>query len=513
MNRSELASLLAANPPVSPSSSSPIMFQGRVQHPIASSPISPRGIFQSRVRNLHQEPSLGEDASPHHRRHSELEHVSTLRATHKRSHSAQPASQDTPDFRADEWEAWGQKSPKLLQPRRNSAESNVISLSRPQQEPGVPPLSSQPHPKLQPRPQVRNFKPLCTITDVDERPKTSRGPPLLEVSEERVEKSKEGELKEDEVRGEEDETPKDSPSTHQTSRTSKFIEGSMNERSFGIASSWLQRASIESGKPLPPTPATKHVTFSCTPAHESLEEHANELLTTKRKERRSLRRSISNFNFHGLSEKMKFFGGPSNDAASEAQGKMEAPKPEIGINILNERKRKADEEYAVQFGFKKQKFGTQPNPPAPSPNVGGNKRHSRTVDQNSHISRSSRRFGTAALANHGLPRKKSRRELESENAELRARLTQQGHQTPARSQNFIRGKAVMLSPGKKRGRLGEDVPPVPQIPGRGILKVLEDSKRNSMAPIMEQKGETSNGDGKKHAHIARQHFDWPDDVF
>ena len=71
----------------------------------------------------------------------------------------------------------------------------------------------------------------------------------------------------------------------------------------------------------------------------------------------------------------------------------------------------------------------------------------------------------------------------------------------------------MVSPGKKRGKLGEDVPPVPQLPARGILKVMEDSKKNSKASFAERKSETLNGDGKKNGHIARQHWEWPDDVF
>ena len=166
MNRSELAALLTANPPV-PASSSPLMFRDDMRSPITSSPNSPRLAFQSRVRQLNQQPSPPRsELRTHRRRHSQLEHVSSLRVTHKRSHSAQPAPQQTPNFWAEEWEAWGQRSPKSPQSRLTPTKTNVVV--------------SSPRPKIRPQSQSREqaplpaFTQLQSITDADNR--TPRGP-------------------------------------------------------------------------------------------------------------------------------------------------------------------------------------------------------------------------------------------------------------------------------------------------------------------------------------------------
>ncbi len=546
MNRSELAALLAANPPV-PNPSSPIMFQDHMQNPITSSPISPRLAFQSRVRKLQLQRSPSRpDLSTHRRRHSELEQVSTLRVTHKRSLSAQPAGHETPDFWADEREAWGQRSPKSPQSLLTSTESNVFSPARPKREPILSPTRKQTRPIPQPRKQTRarapfrTFEPLHTITDTEERPKTSRGPLKLEVLEEENEEDKEGQTQHDGEEDEMEEAPRLSTSTN-PGRSSKFIEGSMNERSFGIASSWFQEDPSDSDKPLPPTPLSKHVTFSCTPVRESLDEQeqGTELPTTKRKERKGLRRSISNFNFQALSEKIKNFSGPSHETATEIGQKKPSQRLENGIDILNERKRKADEAYAAQFGFKKQKFsGTA----APSPNVGsghGQQMHSRNVEhQSSHNLRpSTYRRPIASIPpshakSHGLRHKKSRRELEREIADLRACLSTQQqdlHQPATNYESFNRGKDVMLSPGKRQGKLGsEDLPPVPRLPGRGMLRVLENnnnrkgmvkeskervcvSRRNSEDLIGGERKEWK--DGPSAGARARGGWEWPEDVF
>ena len=328
--------------------------------------------------------------------------------------------------------------------------------------------------------------------------------------------------------GEDGETPGLSTSANQTGRTSKFIEGSMNERSIGIASSWFQEGFSDSDKPLPFTPAIKHVTFSCTPGHErGDDDQVRELPTIKRHSRRGLRKSISNFNFQALSEKMKIFGGPSHDPAIEVEEKRKKVFQKLdgmGIDILNDRKRKADQAYAAQFGFKKQKFPAQSSGgAAPSSDVGGagHQEHNRNEEQRSHNSGTSRR--SAATKSPSLPRKKSRRELEQEIADLRARLDAQ-HDLHHRRQlaaatstheNAVRGKLVMLAPGKGRAKLDEDVPPMPPLPERGVLQVLENSRG---ADLRQQKGEClrfveeEEKQGKRSAD-GGQSWEWPEDVF
>lgn len=409
-----------------------------------------------------------------------------------------------------------------------------------------------------------------------------------------------------------EESPRPSASTTPTNRTSKFIEGSMNERSFPIASSWPSDVLLaDSDKPLPPTPRTKHVTFDSTPIREPLVNNqpadvptTTTTSTTKRKDRKFLRRSMSNFNLHSISEKMKIFGGSSHDVAATACLEPSVEKKKLhksdhlgtGIDVLTDRKRKADEAYAAQFGFKKPKFvaaaaancnsGTGT---APSPNVGGGggggggshqtqtttqqqgrnvehhpSPHSTSGKNKTLLHRSARRSAatnptttttaTTTSTPRALRHKKSRRELERENAELRARLSapqnshphhhHHPHQAPGPA------KAATVSSagnGSSRGDLGreeeeeeESVPPVPPIPGRGVLSVLENAtsiKRGSGGSFAQRQGimdgrtekekeKTKRMSGSHHVvtgsmgagvgvgiGIGKKSFEWPEDVF
>ena len=397
---------------------------------------------------------------------------------------------------------------------------------------------------LQPRKQSRERAPLQTLaplnttSDVYERPKTSRGPRKLEMlEEENEEDTTEGETEEEDKDGRDEDNngvPRLSISTQPINRTSKFIEGSMNERSFGIASSWFREALSDSDKPLPPTPAVKHVTFSCTPVRESLDD-TQELVpelptTTKRKERRGLRRSISNFNFQALSEKMKLFSGSGHEAAPVEQVQKKRPVQKsdaTGHSILNERKRKADEAYAAQFGSKRQRFSAPPS--TTSMNGQCLQGQIRNMDQTSDFRTSTTTSNSTLNASSDLRKKKSRRELERENAELRARLDAQQNLRDIQQQRHI---------------AEVDVPPVPKILGRGVLKVLENMKPNSdlreAGSLGEKRktairssgdGEGSNDDGgpkvapsllamsyvrSPNANTsakARKSFEWPEDVF
>ncbi|ERF76647.1 hypothetical protein EPUS_04467 [Endocarpon pusillum Z07020] len=543
MNRSELAALFAANPPV-PASSSPVMCQDHMQSPAASSPNSPRLEFQSRVRKLQLSPRPS--LRKHRHTHSEPEHVSTLRLTHKRSRSAQPASEDTPNFLAEEREAWGRRSPEAPPLQVPFNDAGTIFPSRPKLQPfPSPPPRNPARPMLQPRKQSREraprqiFAPLNTTSDVNERPKTSRGPRKLEMlEEENEEDTTEGET-EDEHKHDVDEDNNDVPrlstSTKPTSRTSKFIEGSMNERSSGIASSWFREALSESDKPLPPTPAVKHVTFSCTPVREALDETrepVSELpTTTKRKERRGLRRSISNFNFQALSGKMKLFSSSGHEVAPAEQGEKKRPAQKsdaTDLNTLNERKRKADEAYAAQFGSKRQRFSGPPS--SISTNAQSLQGQIRNIDQTSDVRTSTTTFNATSNANPDLRKKKSRRELERENAELRARLDAQQNFRDIQPQRHI---------------TEVDIPPVPKVLGRGVLTVLENMQPNSdwreagsLGGKRNWSAVRSNGDGEglnddagpkvapsllamgyarspdaNTAAKGRKSFEWPEDVF
>lgn len=534
MNRSELAALLAAQPPVQ-STPSAVMFQDEMAKPIPSSPTSPRLEFQSRVRRLQQQSSPSQRGEHvRHRRHSELEHVSSLRVTsHQRSQSAQPASQETPDFWADEQKAWGQRSPKSPSSRQPSFEIRVGASLIDSQTPILSPPSSQTHPILQPSKQsrvrapLRAFEPLHTITDVDERPRTSRGRSKVGLEEERLEDISAKGIEEGEENNDSPKPSLPSISTEQVGRASRFTEGSMNDRSCGTASSWYHDAFTDEIKPLPPTPAVKHVTFNCTTAAGLQDQPLIDLTATKKKERRGLRTSISNFNFQALSEKMKIFATANNDTAAEAAENDKGKMADTGVDVLKERKRKADEAYAAQFGFKKQKFSAAPSGPAPSPNVGRQPEYSHNENQNHRTLRGSRRFGAASsFTNPGLSKKKSRRELEQDNALLRARIALHGHYSPPSPPNPreqpARHNAANLSPKKnfpkRRGKQGEDVPPVPQLPSRGILKVLEEGKRNSRTPsglvVNDRKEEGGEKVTNHHSsHIAQQHWEWPEDVF
>lgn len=524
------------------------MCQDHMQSPAASSPNSPRLEFQSRVRKLQlsPRPSLGK----HRHTHSEPEHVSPLRLTHKRSRSAQPASEDTPNFLAEEREAWGRRSPEAPQLQVPFTEAGTICPSRPKFQlfPSPPPPPRNPaRPMLQPRKQSRAraraplqiFAPSNTTSDVNERPKTARGPRKLEMLEEENEEDSTAEDTEEEHKPDMDEdnnhVTRLSTSTKPTSRASKFIEGSMNERSSGIASSWFREALSDSDKPLPPTPAVKHVTFSCTPVRETLDEtreSVSELPTTpKRKERRGLRRSISNFNFQALSGKIKLFSGSGHEAApvEQVEKKRLAQKSDAtDLNILNERKRKADEAYAAQFGSKKQRFSAPPS--SISTNGQSLQGQIRNMDQTSDLRTSTTTFHSTSNANPDLRKKKSRRELERENAELRARLDAQQNLRDLQQQ---------------RHTTEVDVPPVPKVPGRDVLKVLENLQPNSDFSEAGSLGEKRNwgavrshGDGEglndaggpkvapsllamgyarspnaNTSAKARKSFEWPEDVF
>jgi hypothetical protein len=591
MNRSELEALIAQT----------------MQKP-HNAPLSPKQQFQSQVRGLSGRPRHAQiqpesSVASVSRRH-ELHHVSTLRVQHKRNASATPstrraalsetshnlqrsqmaASTDSvvPDFSAEEREAWSKKSPGLTSTSTRSRHGHRTSSPPRQQtvlqhQPLLFPPPERLEPILQPRkqarqPSSRQFEALQTEADL-ERPKTSRGPPPQ--SPERTQHPANAREQEAEMKQQSYGDARSRPN-----RPSKFLEGSMNDRSVGVASSWYHDntsgsegfdestaslvhdtdtdsdATPRASKPLPRTPApptTKKSIFRFGGGRSSEESARSvEEVPKNTKERKGLRKSISIWNFQALGDKI--FGGSTHDAASETsidtitdkRGVQEDRK--IGnvadIDILNERKRKAEEAYAQQFGLKKQKSNlgqSVASTPAAvltnetviedkrpkTPTLFRRKRDQRTAGD--------QRRAAEALDAH---KRLSRRDLEKENQQLRTMLRESQSMTSSRSaslnsldlqpkgqENFIRGPIVMLSPGKKQGRMGEDIPPVPKLPDQGVLAEMqnrnvllrarlgtEKEKQGSFETIEEGEEGVESGKSDGVLSIPAQ-WEWPEDVF
>ena len=361
-------------------------------------------------------------------------------------------------------------------------------------------------------------------------------------------------------------------------RRSKFLEGSMNDRSVGVASSWYHDntsgsdgfdeshaspagdidtdsdATPRASKPLPPTPTpgtTKKSIFRFGVGRHS-EESARTVEEVPKipKERKSLRKSISVWNLHALGEKI--FGGSTNDAASEIsvdtitdkRGRVQKDKKTstaADVDIVNERKRKAEEAYAQQFGTKKHKSNLGQSTPVAVP------RNKTTVDEKrprtpillrrrrDQRTPSDHKRAAEALDSQKRP---SRRDLEKENRELRTRLRESQSMTfsrpvalsstelaPKGQESLIRGPMVMLSPGKKQGRRGEDIPPVPKLPEQGILAEMQNrsgrlrpetsiEKENPVTFETIEEGEEGVEMGRSEREVSMPgQWEWPEDVF
>ena len=590
MNRSELEGLIAQT----------------MQKP-TNPPLSSKQNFQSQVRGLSVRPahrqtrSESEVESDRH----ELHQISSLRVQHKRNASAVPSSQravlsetshnlqrsqtatftnnGVPDFSAEEREAWSKKSPKPTSTstrsrhdKRASSPPHRQAVQQRQHLLFPPPecLEPVPQPRKHARqPSLRQFEPLQPEADLD-RPKTSRGLPAQ--SPERTEPSNGTRYQ-----GAETKKQENSDARLTSTRPSKFLEGSMNDRSVGVASSWYhdntsgsesldESASSSAGdidtdsdattratKPLPPTPApttTKKSIFRFGGGRNSEDSaHRVEEGPKVAKEHKGLRKSISVWNLHALGEKI--FGGSTNDAASETsvdtittkRGKAQKDRKTSStpnLDILNERKRKAEEAYAQQFGFKKQKSNigeSVASTPSHVPN------HKTTLDDKRPktpiILRRKREQRTPAdykrpAETLDSQKRPSRKDLEKENRELRSILKGSQSMTFSRSaslssidlvakgqEDFIRGPVVILSPGRKQGRGGEDIPPVPKLPEQKVLAELQ-NRSGRMRPEAATKKENPAifetieecEEGGEMERSEREisvpgHWEWPEDVF
>lgn len=309
-------------------------------------------------------------------------------------------------------------------------------------------------------------------------------------------------------------------------------------------------------KPPPPTPApttTKKSIFRFGGGRSS-EESARIVAETKAaKERKGLRKTISIWNFQSLGEKI--FGGSTSDAASEtstdtitdkARRARKDKKTGTGTDIdnLNERKRKAERAYAQQFGLKRQKSNigqsvssTPVNAHAKKTSIDDKRPNTPTLFHRKRDQRTP--VGQNRTAEAFDARKRpSRKDLEKENQQLRSMLRESQSMTFLRTasfssidlaikdqENFVRGPAVMLSPGKKHGRREEDIPPVPKLPHQGILAELQNrsgllradmdaGKENQGSfKTIEESEEDAEMRGDEREHSIAEQWEWPEDVF
>jgi hypothetical protein len=540
MNRNELAALLAAT------HKSPRTDQ---QHSSAA-PLSPRQLFQSRVRNLgssnHIVSPSSQSTSQYPERTSSL---SPTRPTQRRSSRLRqaavtrkplPAKPSTaPDFVLEERAAWeGSKDQDYTQHNDNDfiliPASNDSSDSLDQQ-------------KLVPFARTSNDNGQI------QRPKTSRGRPQTRD----VEETKPGK------------TPV---------RPSKFMEGSMNTRSVGVSSTWDEhgdRLSLDLGsedsdatpkaarpsvdsisssdlsdfRPQGTTSATIRQRLSkfASSLKPVAEAEKTDLTDHKTPKRRGLRKSISTWSMH------KLFGASGSDADSSDSAKVQQ------LDTLNERKRKAEEAYEQQFGTKKQKANNGATVHDPHATIRGPQRTLKkklsTSQTSTIIPATKRRRGPATST--AMPadpaevseedgdmdhrKRPSRRELEKENHQLRALLREQQAQARANLQVAASRSSFHLpleansQPGKQgkapatrkstRSHMMADIPPVPPLPGRGALTNLTNTNTNVYSPPADTgtmkriRGMTSPSRSQQEdtennvPAQARNSWNWPDDVF
>ena len=445
--------------------------------PVSNPQLSPRQKFQSHIRTLSDNPQYyHQDASTTPQRPRGLQHVSSLRVQRSESPSPTSAARPSPTWRfsesalktfsngpqfiTEEREVWGRPSPLRA---TKSYNGDAYSL-RPQEE-QRPVLQPSKDPRA-----IRIFGPSAQSVGVDDRPKTSRGPIPGQSS-------FPGENEADAVQ-EEQMSP---------TRPSKFAEGSMNQRSAGVSSTWNehgsliscsgteasdddstpraspQRSSIDINEfnPAPaaaPTFTQRLFKFggSKVKVNEITSKHVEDAQPAKKK--KGLRKSISMWNVKGDKKKTvpESTSPQKNPAASSHASDLE---------VLNDRKRRAEEAYAQQFGTKRRKsltgLVTIPDDQLSEqpPTTTQDRPHARTASNSGR-----RRLSWSSSITAGTDfevfdghseidqqKRPSRRELEKENQQLRTMLRQQ--QEDAR----LRANTPLSSAPSSR--------PLPQTPG------------------------------------------------
>ena len=441
MNRHELASLL---------SQTQSMMAGPNHQSSVSAPLSPRQKFQAHVRTLSENPPSSRHASIAPRPSSQLQRVSSLRAHQsespsptrpspiwRHSESALKTFAAEPQFITEEREVWGRPSPF------RSVKSFSAHESRLQQTEEQSPIQHS-HRRQE---ELRLFAPLSQPIDVNDRPKTSRGyrPGLASH-----------------VSGLES-LPHDKDDL---GRASKFAEGSMNDRSAGVSSAWTERGSLasisgtdESDNDSTPRPSPVRSSvdinefnpqsvaattfaqrlFKFGTKAKSRDASKHELGKTESepqtvRKKKGLRKSMSMWTLHGDKKKTA-----SQLNLNNASPQKQPPRPAqtSDIDVLNDRKRRAEEAYAQQFGMKRRKsnVGLPANseaskqasaaaqvgtPPKVAPNSGR-----RRLSWSSSTTFSTDFDVFDGESDVDLQKRPSRRELEKENQQLRALLRQQ----------------------------------------------------------------------------------------
>ncbi|KAL6241934.1 hypothetical protein RBB50_011179 [Rhinocladiella similis] len=498
MNHSQLADLLAQTMPRKASN-------GSVNRATA---LSPRQAFQSHVRTVNggsstTKPPASALRSPEIQQFSSLQVNST--SPPPRS-AARPAAvygyndvdlrivrDGQPAFVAEEREAWARPSPLRIRKRPSH---DVYVLQPPEQETPV----KQPSKETR---GLQQFGPMSETVDTYERPKTSRGRDTERTSS-------------DSHRHDEDGS--------QHSHNSKFAEGSMNNRSAGISSAWHnhgsisslsdvsdheltpraspQRSSVDVDEFKPPavTPSTLKQRFlkigSTFKHNEKVGKTEAPLAGEKKK--KGLRKSMSMWNLSHLGDKKKSRGADSDHDFAPQVATSSAPVPS-DQEVLNERKRRAEEAYVQQFGSKRRKStGAEiplpelaipprplPVPELPAKTPRGHRRKP-SVSSSAIATDSELSDDLSGIDHHKRP---SRRELEKENQHLRAMLKQQQARRKSDGAGMVsqvssstsldesahdddapKGRTTNTSGGKQK------LPPVPPVPDRVALRNLSNTR-------------------------------------
>jgi len=312
----------------------------------------------------------------------------------------------------------------------------------------------------------------------------------------------------------------------------------MNDRSTGVSSTWSEHGSISDYssdassaedsdvtpkasrqsdsldladfQPPPVTPGTaKRTLFRFRNKTSPNKATQAPTVDQPKKERKGLRKSISTWNFHHLGDKMKIFGGSTNELAQESAVSGKTSKDDVKASeaaVLNERKRKAGEAYAAQFGLKKQKSNSglavededvAEKPPRQTASM--RRRSLGQLNTSTTSSRSRRRksanmteIGSSDLdsSDHDNRKHRSLEELEKENQQLRALLrvkqtrTARVHRSSSMASLYeddTMDEVITATPGESNGRSREKIPPVPKLPDRAILGNLSNGQ-NAKGP-------------------------------
>jgi len=237
------------------------------------------------------------------------------------------------------------------------------------------------------------------------------------------------------------------------------------------------------------------------------------------KKKNGLRKSMSLWNLHNIAGKSKMAAQSTVDLSTMGP-RSQKTSMNSDLDLLNDRKRRAEEAYAQQFGMKKRKSNVglaEPIPALPEAKP-PHPRHDRTIARRSmRSSASTRRLShsssLAALTDteysdsHSdieFHKRLSRRELEKENQQLRAMLRQQQQEVqltqapkatlekprsastkqmaPSSDTSIVSQEKKTPSKKKTFKSTAKDIPPIPSIPDRIALQPLTNS-RNQVRSI------------------------------